>query len=348
MGAFRPVGRKPVTLKDIAADTGYSITTISHALKDMSDISEATKAHIRERAQALGYIGNASASSLRSGVTHTIAVLLGDLSNPHFSFMAREIETYLRQKNYSVFFMNTGEDEEVERKAIVLALSKRVDGILLCPAQNRNSSENIRFILSAHIPCVLIGRHFPDLSLHYVVCDDRKGGLLAARQMLRNGHRRILYVDTPIQNSSARERREGFEQALREWPEPVEHTVVRFDEEGRYVASLVDSRGNALYTAVVVFNDLIAWDLLCRLPAYRLRVPEDISLIGFDNLHSYLPLPFPLTSISASKIAMPRKAVDLLIEQIQDPHIPCSHLILDVELIERPSVRALQAPSASV
>lgn len=341
MGVFRPVGRKPVTLKDIAADTGYSITTISHALKDMSDISEATKAHVRERAQALGYIGNASASSLRSGVSHTIAVLLGDLSNPHFSFMAKEIETYLRQKDYSAFFMDTEEDEEVERKAIVLALSKRVDGIVICPAQNRNSSENIRFILGAHVPCVLIGRHFPDLSLNYVVCDDRKGGMLAAQHLLAHGHRRILYVDTPIQNSSARERREGFEQALREWPDPVEHTVICFDEEGRYISSLADRQGGTPYTAVVVFNDLIAWDLLCRLPAYRLRVPEDLSLIGFDNLHSYLPLPFPLTSISSSKIAMPRKAVDLLIEQIRDPHIPCSHLTLDVELIERPSVRAL-------
>ena len=335
MGAFRPVGRKPVTLKDIAADTGYSITTISHALKDMSDISEATKVQIRERAQALGYIGNASASSLRSGVSHTIAVLLGDLSNPHFSFMAREIETYLRQKDYSAFFMNTGEDEEVERKAIVLALSKRVDGILICPAQNRSSPDNIRFILSSHIPCVLIGRHFPDISVNYVVCDDRKGGMLAGQELLRKGHRRILYVDTPIQNSSARERLEGFEQALRQWPEPIDHTVIRFDEEGRYVTCLTEGRDSVPYTGVVVFNDLIAWDLLCRLPAYHLRVPEDISLIGFDNLHSYLPLPFPLTSISSSKIAMPRKAVDILIDQIRDPYIPCSRLI------ERPSVRAI-------
>lgn len=97
-----PNHKKTVTLKDIAVDTGFSITTVSHALRNMSDISEATKQIVRERAQALGYIGNASASSLRSGVSNTIAVLLCDLSNPHFAFMAREIEQLLKQYGYSL------------------------------------------------------------------------------------------------------------------------------------------------------------------------------------------------------------------------------------------------------
>ena len=227
-----PHSKKTVTLKDIAMDTGFSITAVSHALRNMSDISEATKAVIRERAQALGYIGNASASSLRSGFSNTVAVLLGDLSNPHFSFMAKEIETQLRQNGYSAFFMNTNENEEVERNAITLALSKQVDGIIICPAQNNGSSENLRFILSTHTPCVLIGRHFSDTSVSCVACDDFKGRLLAGRHVLQNGHRHILYVDTPFQNSSAVERREGFLQALQEFPEPVRFSVVRFDDNG--------------------------------------------------------------------------------------------------------------------
>lgn len=336
-----PHSKKTVTLKDIAMDTGFSITAVSHALRNMSDISEATKAVIRERAQALGYIGNASASSLRSGFSNTVAVLLGDLSNPHFSFMAKEIETQLRQNGYSAFFMNTNENEEVERNAITLALSKQVDGIIICPAQNNGSSENLRFILSTHTPCVLIGRHFSDISVSCVACDDFKGGLLAGRHVLQNGHRHILYVDTPFQNSSAVERREGFLQALQEFPEPVRFSVVRFDENGEYLNALISPQRNP-YTALIAFNDPIAWDALCRMPAHGLCTPEDISIVGFDNLHSCLPLPFPLTSVSSSKVRMPRKAVELLMEQIRTPNIPVTRLILDVELIDRKTVRLIK------
>lgn len=337
------IPKRTVTLKDIAADTGFSITTVSHALRDLSDISEATKAIVRERAQTLGYIRNASAGSLRSGISNTVAVLLGDLSNPHFSFMAKEIEMLLQQQGYSAFFMNTNEDEEIERNAITLALSKQVDGIIICPVQTQGSSENLRFLLNTHTPCVLIGRLFPDITVSCVACDDRKGGLLAGRHILQNGHRHILYVDTPFQNSSSQDRREGFFQALQELPEPVRFSVVQFDENGDYLRALITPQKNP-YTALIAFNDLIAWDVLCRLTEHKLRMPEDISVVGFDNLHSCLPLPFPLTSISSSKIRMPRKAVELLLEQIQQPGIPITRLILDVELIDRKTVRKLPQP----
>lgn len=338
---MQPRSKKPVTLKDIANDTGFSITTVSHALRDMADISEATKAVIRDRANALGYIGNASASSLRSGYSKTVAVLLGDLSNPHFSFMAKEIEMLLRQYGYSAFFMNTNENEDVERAAIMLALSKQVDGIILCPAQNHSNSDNLRFILNTHTPCVLIGRHFADVSVSCVACDDRKGGYLAGNHVLQRGHRHILYVDTPFKNSSAVERRDGFLQALQEFSEPVRFSVVPFDEGGDYLKAVTTPQKNP-YTAIIAFNDLIAWDILCRLPKFGLRAPEDVSLVGFDNLHSCLPLPFPLTSVSSSKIRMPRKAVELLMEQILNNAIPATRLILDVELIDRQTV--LQMP----
>lgn len=333
--------KKPVTLKDIAADTGFSITTVSHALRDMPDISDGTKKIVRERARALGYIGNASASSLRSGFSNIVAVLLGDLSNPHFSFMAKEIETQLRQYGYSAFFMNTNEDEETERNAIMLALARQVDGIILCPAQKNGSSENLRFILNTNTPCVLIGRHFSDVAASCVACDDRKGGLLAGRHILEKGHRNILFIDSLISNSSSIERREGFLQALQEFQEPVRFSVVKFDENGDYLKPVLTPQKNP-YTALIAFNDLIAWDILCRLPQHGLRVPEDLSLVAFDNLHSCLPLPFALTSVSSSKIRMPRKSVELLMEKIKNNNIPVSRMILDVELIDRDTVRTIE------
>ena len=336
--------RKSVTLKDIAKETGFSITTVSHALRDLSDISEATKNIVRERAQALGYIGNASAGTLRSGRSKTVAVLLGDMSNPYFAYMSRELETQLRQYGYSAFFMNTNENEEMERNAIILALSNQVAGIISCPVQSTGRSENIRFIQSTHTPCILIGRHFSDLNASFVACDDRMGGLLAGRHILERGHRRILYVDTPYQNSSAIERREGFLQALQESPDSIRFNIVRFDEKGEYMTAIA-SNSAAPFTAAIAYNDMIAWDLLCRVYDYHLKVPRDLSVMGFDNLHSCFPLPFALTSVSSSKILMARKAVELLMAQIQDPNVGVSSITLDVKLIDRESVLNLNESS---
>ena len=138
--------KRPVTLKDIAAATGFSINTVSHALKDREDISLATRETIKETAKKMGYVGNASARFLRSGVSKLIAIILGDLSNPHFSIMVKEIETYFRREGYVSFVMNTDEKSDVERQAILTAAERNVDGILICPTQN--SRENLACLRS--------------------------------------------------------------------------------------------------------------------------------------------------------------------------------------------------------
>ena len=115
---------KRVTLADIAKECGVSVNTVSHALNDKPDISENTKELIKNAAKEMGYIGNASASFLRSGHSKTIAVIVGDISNPHFSILIKEIEVAAREKGYTVFVLNTDENEDLEHQAIVAAISK--------------------------------------------------------------------------------------------------------------------------------------------------------------------------------------------------------------------------------
>lgn len=329
--------RKKVTLKDISLATGFSVNTISHALANKPDISASTKQLIQDKAAELGYVGNSSASYLRSGISKTVAVMLGDVSNPHFAFMAKEIENYLQKAGYSSFFMNTSENEQIERNCIRLALNRNVDGIIICPAQQ--SASNVRFILNSGVPCVLIGRYFKELSTNYVTCNDSKGGYLAGKHLVERGHRQIMYVNTYYHNSSSEDRLSGFHQALEEASTPVSVYETKFDEQGKYLDDIFPADPNAPHpTAMVAFNDVIAWDVICRMQARGLHYPKNLSMIGFDNLHAYLPLPFPLTSISSSKITLSRKAVERLLEQIQNPGTACSGLILDVELIDRGSV----------
>ncbi len=331
--------KKTITLKDIANDTGYSITAVSHALHDRSDISAQAKATIAESAARLGYIGNHTASSLQSGKTQTIAVIVGDTSNPFFAFMAKILENELRTHGYSLFLMNTNEEETIERQCLLLAARQRVDGIIWCPVQR--TEENLRMLENTHIPFVIIGRYFKDHSANYVSSNDYKAGCLVAEHLLAKGHFKTIYIDTQQQNSSSVERYAGFISTYRSHGKPYQTETVYFDTAGNYYTQLIRPDGTWRADAIVAYNDLIAWDVLTRSSiAIQGHTPRStLSILAFDNLHSFLPLPFKLTSVSASKISLARRSAEILLQQIDNPRIPLNHLTLDVELIDRGSVR---------
>ncbi len=200
MAARRKTGN--VTLKDIAQATGFSANTVSRALADKPDISEETKAVIREKASQMGYIANALASFLRSGVSRNIAILVGDISNPHFSVMVKEMQTLLQRRGYNSIIFNTEEKAAVEKQAITTSLSQNVDGIILCPAPG--GEENIRFLQMHGKPFVMIGRHFTGEDASFVICDDVHGGYAAARYLLDRGHKDILFLNGPQGNIQLR------------------------------------------------------------------------------------------------------------------------------------------------
>ena len=147
--------RPAVTLKDIAAKTGYSVNTVSRALRDKDDIAVETREMIQRTAREMGHVSNTLAASLRLGYTNTIAVILGDISNPHFSIMMKEIEGYAWKAGYTSILFNTNENEELELAAIQSALNKNVDGIIICPAQK--TPDNLIYLKESGVPFVLIG-----------------------------------------------------------------------------------------------------------------------------------------------------------------------------------------------
>lgn len=311
-------GKQVVTLKDIAETTGYSVNTISRALRGKDDIAGETRDKIKQVARELGYINNTIASSLRLGYTNTIAVILSDVSNPHFSIMMKEIEAHARQLNYFSFLINTDENEELEREAIQSALNKNVDGIILCPTQK--STDNIAYLNATGVPFVLIGRHFKDMPADAVICNDKLGGYQATKCLLEQGHRDILMLQGPSYISSAEERRAGYLQALEEFNVPVRRELiceVSITEHGCGAAlSRLDEEG-IRYSAVFAFNDLLAWEAWdYQLKAGR-RVPEDCSIIGFDHIQSRLVLPFRLSSICSYKGRMSTTAVELLARRMR-------------------------------
>lgn len=309
--------KRGTTLKDIAARTGYSVNTVSRALRGKDDISEETIEKIKEAASEMGYINNTIASSLRLGYTNTLAIILGDISNPHFAIMTKEIENHARERGYLAFLFNTNEDKQVEREAIRIAIHKNVDGIIICPTQV--DDENIDFLKSSGIPFILIGRKSEDPEVSYVVCDDVLGGYLATRYLLNSGHQRILLLNGPSYISSSRERYEGYRKALTEKNLPEDSSLVR--QLSLQNSNLDTTLENVFsdgvdFTAIFAFSDSIAWSTWCWLDNHGYRVPEDYSLIGFDHIQSRMAIPFALATISSYKTQMSITAVDCILKLI--------------------------------
>ena len=336
----QPTPLKKVTLRDVALATGFSVNTISHALKDKPDISAATKRLVREKAQELGYIADSVAGSLRSGVSRTIAVILGDMANPHFGLWVREIETSAFRQGYSTLIINTDEDEQVEREAIRTAVGKRVDGIILCPTQKND--HNLGMLKKTGIPFVLIGRRYPDASLNYVVPDDVLGGRLAARHLLARGCRRILMLNGPAHISSARERYEGYCQAHRELglvcdPLYQRHVDVRSGQCRRILQKVIAER--LPFDAVLAFSDLLALETMAVLPTLP-GYDHPLPVVGFDDILSGLKLPVSLASVASAEGSAALPALALLIglmekRQKQEPAGPPVQIVLAVKLFER-------------
>lgn len=309
--------KRQVTLKDIAQMTGYSVNTVSRALRGKDDISESTITKIKQTALELGYVNNTIASSLRSGYTNTLALILGDISNPHFAIMTKEIENHAESKGYLAFLLNSNEEKELERKAIQTALHKNVDGIIICPTQV--DEENIELLAESGIPFIQIGRR-SRTEASYVICDDVKGGYLAAKYLLDNGHKNILFLNGPSYISSAAERREGYEKAFAERglkpDERLIRTVSLSDDNTDFVLEQVFEE-KLEFTAIFAFSDSIAWKAWSWLYEHGYRVPEDYSIVGFDHIQSKMAIPIPLATISSYKTQMSLTAVDCIVKMIR-------------------------------
>ncbi len=333
-------------LKDVAAATGYSVNTISHALRDLPDIAEETKEYIRRVADELNYIPNFQASSLKSGKNHVVSVILPDIINPHFSIVFREIEQFFKQVDITPFFINTNERADNELNAIRISIAQNVGGIILCPTQE--NTDGLKMLESSKIPFVLIGRHFaPEFDTHYAVCDDVKGAYLATQHLIREGHRKIAFVRVNSRISSDRERYLGYCKALEEAGIAVcEENILNLTLIGGDNTDIIYNflKHNKECTAILSFNDILAYTIIREAYKQGLRVPEDISVIGFDNICSEYNFPLMLSSVSVSKKKMARMASELLYDAMnakqEGNELPHEHIVLPTKLYLRETTKA--------
>lgn len=322
-----------VTLKDVANECGYTANTVSRAMRDDPHLSPDTRKMIRETADRLGYIPNKMASSLRSGKSHVVAVIVNDLHNQHFCQMLGKMDAELQNSGYCLLILCMQLNEALAQQLINTAISLSVDGILYFP--HLRSQTQIESMLTNHMPFVLLDRRIQDLTVDCVRCDDENGGYLAGKHLAELGHRKYLYLSGLDLSSSQIDRLAGFRRAMAEYGIPDENIRIVPGEiaedalDRGHVAELLQPMD---YTAVISFRDELAYPAVTALREQGFSIPGDISVISFDNLSGGNPNLEQLTSIYAAESDVASEAVRVLLERIRDPQLPVQTKILPIRI----------------
>jgi len=324
-----------VTLKDIAKECGCSANTVSRALRDDTRISKALRDLVKETADRMGYIPNTMASSLRSGYSHMIAVIVNDLHNQHYCDLINRMDRELRGRNYTLMILCMQLEDELAEKLIHTAISLSVDGILYFPSVGQR--HYVEYMTANRMPFVLLDRCVSDLEADTVRCDDVQGGYLAGQHLAGLGHRKFLFLSGVELSSSQLDRLNGFMNAMRENRIPEENVRVipgEQVEEALLGNSLSELIFPMEYTAIVCFRDEVAYPVMSALREHGVRIPEDVSVISFDNLHAEDSSRPAVTSIYSADQNIAALGVEMLLERIEDPAIAPRNVVLPVRIFE--------------
>ncbi|MGV3344652.1 ribose operon transcriptional repressor RbsR [Enterobacteriaceae bacterium LUAb1] len=329
------------TMKDVARLAGVSTSTVSHVINNNRFVSTAIQTKVQQAIKELNYAPSALARSLKINQTRTIGMLLSASSNPFYSEVVRGVERSCYERGYSLILCNTEGSEERLNRSLESLMQKRVDGLLILCTESHVPSPDI---LSRYpkIPSVMMDWAPFEGNSDIIQDNSLLGGELATNYLINHGYTRIACIAGPQDKLPARLRLEGFKQAMVRANIPLlpEYVVYGdFEFPGGINAMIqllsLPQRPQAVFTG----NDAMAVGAYHALWQAGLRVPEDIAIIGYDNLELSRYLTPPLTTIHQPKLELGERAIDILIRRMADPGLDQQTLVLTPELIERASVR---------
>jgi LacI family transcriptional regulator len=339
--------KQRVTIKYIAEKAGVSLSTVSRALRNDPAASPKTVARILKIARELNYYPNLLAKGLRQDRTHTIGIIFNDLNNPFYTEILSEIGEILHRKKYSSFICYSHYDAGRERNNIVSLLSKRVDGILISPIDEK--SENIELLSRSDIETVIIDSYpyFKDKS--YVYSDHRRGVELATEFLIKNGHRNILLMTAPAQEKiKATHFIKGYIHTLKMHNIPVREELI-IESENLSIENGYETFKKLLtenikgknidFTGIVTISDLIAIGIYKVANELGFSIPGNYSIVGYDNIEVTSALSPPLTTIHQPRKRIGRESVTLLLDSIEQEESVVQKISFEPHLVMRGSVR---------
>ena len=339
----------PATLRDVARLAGVHPGTASRALNEetRSLVKEETLRRVLDAAEELSYRPNPIARSLRTSRSFTAGVIIPDITNPLFPPIVRGIEDTLNRVGYTALVANTDNDPARERGAVDALRARQVDGFIAASARTQDPA--LEELIDSGVPLALVNRRFLDGRIPAAAVDDRDGAHLAVEHLVSLGHTRIAHLGAPQTISTGSERLKGFLEAMKTVGLEVDDDLVLLGEalrdyEGARLCRELLSAGTP-FTAIVAANDLMALGCFDALNERGLSCPDDVSVVGFNDMPFAARFSPPLTTVRVPQYEMGVAAAELLLERIGDAGAPPKERLLAPSLVVRGSTGPAPAPS---
>ncbi len=335
--------KRRVTIYDIAKHAGVSTATVSRVMNSPELVAEPTLKKVRKSMEELAYIPSMVAAGMPKKRTNYIGIIIPDITNSFFSQLVRSIQDECESLNYSVIVVNSDDNREKEKAYIKFLYSRRMDGVIVTAAGYKEkgySEEELK--LMNEMKMVLIDREIAGLNAPIIMVKNLQGAYNACRYLIESGHRKILYINGIKGTKTNEDRRNGYLKALKDaginWKKEISGDF-RLDISYKNTLSYWKKHRD-LPTAIFAANDIMAIGAIRALEELNINVPEDVSIIGFDNIPFTDCVSPPLTTVSQPTKEIGKKAVQLLMKRIEGKDAELC-VELGTKLIRRKSVRSL-------
>lgn len=330
-----------INIQHIAKESGYSITTVSRVLNNEASkyrIALKTQEKIKNIAKELDYTPNEYARNLRTGKSQTIALIVPSLKNPFFAEIASVINMEAKKSDYVTFIGDSNDNIVIEIEEVKQFAARSIDGLLIVPCSNEY--DHLDLLKNKGIPVICIDRYFKDQDISYVSSDNYRGSYTATKYLIEHGHKKIACIQGVRNSVPNEERVKGFVEALKS-SGITSYTVSgdAFNEQNGYLETKLLLQNKEMPTAIFAFSNTIAMGAIRALREENISIPDDISLITFDE-NPYLDyLNPPLTRISQPIEEICKIAVKILISRIQEHDVTTKKILLKTNLIVKNSVK---------
>ncbi len=328
----------PTTIRDVAAVAGVSPATVSRVLNGKQDVAADLRQRVLGAVTDLGYRRNGPARSLRTRAAMVLGLIISDISNPFFTAVVRGAEDQAQLAGYSLVLANADEDVDKEARYLEVAAAEQMAGVLLSPASLTRTSIDV--LLERGIPVVTIDRRLARVPVDSVTVNNYQAARTAAQHLIGQGCRRVGFIAGPVQTTTGASRLAGYRAALRAAGRPLDPSLTAYADfrtEGGYAATRQLLRQRRPPDGLLFANNLMTVGGLRAIAEAGLAIPDDIAVVGFDDVIWATALRPPLTVVAQPTYEIGQTAAKLLLRRVDGEAFPPRRVVLQAELIERAS-----------
>jgi LacI family transcriptional regulator len=335
--------RLKCTIKDIAELSGFSRSTVSRVLNNSENVDLATKEKIEQTIKQMCYTPSIIARSLVRGQFNLIALIIGDISNPFYADLTKAIEEILYKEGHMIVLCHTNYDQTKEERYIEAVKEYNFAGVIMVTATETESL--VANLKSVKCPIVLVNRYLPSFETDTVLVDNYRGAYIATRHLIDLGHKNIAHIYGPQNSTASKERIRGYIDAMKEANLTVDESYLFPGDLKRasgisFAQYLLESQKHI--TGVFCSNDLTAAGVIDVMTENGKSVPDDLSVVGYDDSQVALNCRVKITTIQQSHYEMGKSAAQMILGRISDNNAPYRQIVFNPQLIIRDSTKSLK------